>query len=138
VGRTGAATDAAKSIRHQNALGDPDVKKACLFLLLMTSSAVAQQTVATVPVIPSEEDKKAALLWAYEANNKSMVAWGMYDATEPRSVKIERIIPIDQPDRKNKIDKMADVTPAETRPNVCKRHGLRKVTIGDRWRCRKY
>lgn len=63
-------------------------------LLLTTGSALAQTTVVTVPVIPSEEDKKSALMRAYQANGNSMVGWSSFDATEPRPIKTERIIPL--------------------------------------------
>jgi hypothetical protein len=99
-----------------------------LALLLMTTAAIAQE----VP----EDVKKAALMRAYQANGNSMVGWGSYDATQPITVKTEKITP---PPAEGQVAEMTAMPPAPPAPvsDVCTRHGMHKVTTGRSWHCRK-
>ena len=115
------------------------MKKACLFLLLMTTSALAQE--------PSQEEKKRALMQAYITNSNIMVGWGSFDMSgmmqkDAIVAKTDKIVPTPQPEdwrKKGPLDAIADMTNSEQpyKYDICKRHGMRKVTHGDRWRCRK-
>jgi hypothetical protein len=120
-------------------MGADTVKKACLFLLLMTTSALAQE--------PSQEEKIRALKQAFMTNSNHMVGWGSMDMSgsdykEPVAIKTDKIISTPKPDdwnKKNALDAIADMTNTEQpyKYNVCKKYGMRKVTHGDRWSCRK-
>jgi hypothetical protein len=115
------------------------VKTACLFLLLMTTGALAQNV--------SEEEKIRALKQAFMTNSNIMVGWGSLDMSgsdykEPVAVKTDKIVPTPNPEdwkKKGPLDAIADMTNTEQpyKYNLCKRYGMRKVTHGDHWRCRK-
>lgn len=112
------------------------MKKVGLFLLLMTTSAMANDLAMVAPVVPDEDAKFQALMHAFEVNGKSMVGWNAYDVTVPKTVPTEKITPVPfiPKNEKNELDKLADVTPAK---DTCKRHGMRKVNHEGGWRCRK-
>ena len=97
-------------------------------LVALTTPALAQE--------PTQAEKTAALKRAYELNGNSMVGWGSIDLTsEPTVV---RTIPIDGAPRVTPAApppaKVAAVEPE--RPDICRRHGKRKVVRGRSWRCR--
>jgi len=94
------------------------------------------------PVIPSEEDKLAALRLAFRINGNSLVGGNvMVDLTRPIPVEtvkvpttevLEAMPSVDKPVRKPVFRPVR-----KTKADVCARHGLRKVTTGSSWRCRK-
>jgi len=109
-------------------------------MLLMTTSALAQEPVMLAPIVPTEEMKVQALLEAYKANGNSMVGWNVWDGRVP--VKTDKVpyappVKVLPATEKNTLDAIADMTDPEPVADICKRHGMRKVTHGDGWRCRK-
>jgi len=83
------------------------------------------------PVVPSEEQKKAALLLAYKINGNSMVGNNvMVDLTKPIPIEAVRV-PVTE------VQKAMPVRVAEV-SDVCTRHGKRKISIrgGKSWRCK--
>jgi hypothetical protein len=85
---------------------------------------------------PSWEAKKAALMQAYHANGDKMSGYGMFDATEPRSIKTDRIPPAPLP--APKVAELPTASGAPVESNVCTRKGLHKVFTrrGKSWRCK--
>jgi hypothetical protein len=85
--------------------------------------------------VPDEETKKRALRRAYELNGDKMVG-GMIDVSDDPMV--TGVAPAEE---KNPLDAIADMTNPLPAPaaDICKRHGMRKVTSEDgrSWRCRK-
>jgi outer membrane lipoprotein-sorting protein len=64
-----------------------------LLLLLLATPACAQ-AVDNMPRIPTEAEKKAALMLAYELNGNSMVLYsGSIDLTMPKSIRTITIKP---------------------------------------------
>ena len=118
------------------------MRKLALMFLAIAAPALAQQ-------IPDEAIKANALKRAYQLSGNSAVSWGMIDVSgenlDANPVKTERIIPLTDPETLNAIDaralKVTDQTEAApiSRPDICRRHGLRKVTTegGRSWHCRK-
>ena len=116
------------------------MRKLALMFLTIAAPALAQQ-------IPDDAIKANALKRAYQLSGNSN--WGMIDVSGENlganQVKTERIIPLTDPDTLNAIDaralKVTEQTEAAqvSRPDVCRRHGLRKVTTegGRSWHCRK-
>jgi len=100
------------------------------------AKAEDDQTAYVFPVIPSEEQKKAALLLAYKINGNSMVGNNvMIDLTRPIPVEAIRVPAgevLKQMPPAVAATKVAEVA------DICKRHGKRRVaTSGGRsWRCR--
>lgn len=105
----------------------------------MTTSALAQE--------PSQEEKIHALKQAFMTNSNHMIGWGSLDmsgnaSANPVAVKTDKVTPAIDPEdwrKKNALDAIADMTNTEQpyKYNICKKHGMRKVTHGDSWRCRK-
>jgi hypothetical protein len=83
--------------------------------------------------IPSEETKTWALKRAYQLNNNSMVSGNMIDLSGevPGSTPVvtEKIKPA----------VVAEAAPAPVKPDICLRHGLRRVSThdGKSWRCKR-
>jgi hypothetical protein len=111
--------------------------KAALMLLAML---VVQPVLAQEP---DEATKIKALKRAYELNGNSMVRWGSIDLSKENldPPVVVRTIPITPPaplilapSKKKIVDVVID---APKRNDICKRHGLRKITEGKSWRCRK-
>jgi hypothetical protein len=82
---------------------------------------------------PDEATKVWALKRAYAINNNSMVG-PMIDLTGETpgavSIKTEKVTPA----------AVANAEPTvipEIKPDVCQRHGLRKVIKGSSWRCKR-
>jgi hypothetical protein len=82
---------------------------------------------------PDEATKSWALKRAYAINNNSMVG-PMIDLTGETpgavSIKTEKVTPA----------AVANAEPTvipEIKPDVCQRHGLRKVIKGSSWRCKR-
>ena len=69
-----------------------------VLLLLLVSPATAQDD---IPKIPSEAEKKAALLLAFEANGNSMSSIGSIDLTMPKSIRTVPV-PITKPEKVTK------------------------------------
>ena len=121
-------------------------KQLALMFLTIATPALAQQ-------IPDDAIKASALKRAYQLSGTSAVSWGMIDVSgenlDANTVKVERIIPLTDPATLNAIDaralKVTEQTEAAPREaswrsgDVCRRHGLRRVTTegGKSWRCRK-
>jgi hypothetical protein len=117
---------------------------AIIALALLAAPAYAQE--------PSEEVKKAALMRAYHLNGDSMVGSRMIDmsgvdVTDPN---VECFLIPGDVTRETSFDcrkkgeppvvAAAAEAPApkpDTKPDTCRQHGLRKVTEGKSWRCRK-
>ena len=100
-------------------------------LILLSPPAVAQEE-------PSWEAKKTALMQAYHANGDKMSGYGMFDATEPRAIKTERIPPTLLPLPAPKVAELPTASGAPVESNVCTRKGLHKVFTrrGKSWRCK--
>ena len=96
-------------------------------LVALTAPALAQE--------PTQAEKTAALKRAYELNGNSMVGWGSIDlADAPAAI---RTIPIDGAPKVIPAPPPAKVAAVEPeRPDICRRHGKRKVVRGRSWRCR--
>jgi len=125
--------------------------RALTIAILLATPAAAQvdddQTAYVFPAIPSEEQKKAALLLAYKINGNSMVGVSrMIDLTQPIPVDAVRIpaaevhkaMPAaEQPDL-NMDDLRKFARRANYKTDICARHGMRKVeTRGSKsWRCK--
>ena len=118
------------------------MRKLALMFLMVATPALAQQ-------IPDDAIKASALKRAYQLGGNSAVSWGMIDVSGENlganQVKTERIVPLTDPATLNaiaaralKVTEQAEPAPV-SRPDVCRRHGLRKVTTegGRSWRCRK-
>jgi hypothetical protein len=98
----------------------------------------ADQTVYVMPVIPSEAEKKAALIEAYRRNGNSMVG-PMIDLTVPSLLKTDKA-----PMRLEETPAEDAVWPILARQakaqvsDVCTRHGMHKVITrgGKSWRCK--
>ena len=97
---------------------------------------------------PTEETKKAALMRAYHLNGDSMVGWGSIDLSKVNvtDTKVECFTIVGEVTGKaffecrQPVEAAAVVASAEApapKPDICKRHGLRKVVRGDSWRCRR-
>jgi hypothetical protein len=109
------------------------------------ASEEADQTVYVVPNVPDEEGKIRALKRAYEINGNRMV--GAVDLTAmPVPVEAMQILPVADPNAKNRLDEAADLNTGEARKfsrafnakaDVCARHHMHKVATGTSWRCRK-
>jgi hypothetical protein len=117
--------------------------RAILIAGLLAAPAAAQetvdndQTVYVFPVIPSEEQKKAALLLAYKINGNSMVGNNvMIDLTRPIPVEAVRIPPVEVLKQMPAVEKPA-VKVAQV-ADICQRHGKRRVAThgGRSWRCK--
>lgn len=66
------------------------MKLATVFLITSTLAASAANL-----ELPSEEDKKLALLLAYQANGNSMVGWGTtYDFEELKKLMLPKPLPV--------------------------------------------
>ena len=90
------------------------MRSALIALALLVTPALAQE--------PSEEVKRAALMRAYEVYGTA-VQWGMADVSPaPAPVLAQAIEPAPTP---------------RPKPDVCQRHGMRKVTRGHSWHCRR-
>jgi hypothetical protein len=123
---------------------------------------LAQMPFDTPSWVPSEATKRKALLKAYELNGNSMCC-GSIDVSKEDLT--ERVAP-DAPAHaaaEPVADEAADKQPdwdarrkfmnrtfratrqqlanvnreTKTEKDVCQRHGMHKVTYGDKWRCRK-
>ena len=93
------------------------------------------------PVIPSEEEKKAALLIALKLRGGFNGGFGgMVDLTDPRVLaEYDRIMAAETPARHAlpPTVRTVEVKPNPVpRPDICQRHGKRKVVTGNSWRCR--
>lgn len=100
------------------------------------------------PVIPSEEQKKAALMEAYRQNSNSMVRSNMIDLTEApnvvRTIPIvvakpaPKIVDASEPPDLNMEDLRKFSRRANHKIDICARHGMHKVTTnhGKSWRCK--
>jgi len=90
-----------------------------------TSTVAKDDTVWVYPRIPSEEEKVAALKQAYALAGNSFSGGPMIDLTLPPPPKKIQTIPITPtPEKRASAD-------------LCQRFGMRKVTTGTSWRCRK-
>jgi hypothetical protein len=108
--------------------------------VLVTVAAVA---IGRTPPAPPGEPFAAR--WDYAFSELTAVSIARADIV-PRAVKTDRIIP-DPPKSQEKFDDVVLVAPPPApvvfRPkpkpvkNVCAKHGMRKVTTGSTWRCRK-
>src|SRR4051812_29131133 len=125
------------------------MRTALIVLALLAAPAYAQE--------PSEEVKKAALMRAYHLNGDSMVGSRMIDmsgvdVTDPNvecfmipgevqtSFDCRQKMETPKPKAeapKTKLATAAEVEVPAPKPDICRRHGLRKVTEGKSWRCRK-
>jgi hypothetical protein len=125
------------------------MRSALIVLALLATPALAQE--------PSEDVKRAALMRAYHLNGDSMVGSRMIDmsgvdVTNPnvecfmldgevtKQTSFDCRERIETPKPKAEVPKpklaAADVELAPA-TDICRRHGLRKVTRGNTWRCRK-
>ena len=130
------------------------MRSALIVLALLATPALAQE--------PSEDVKRAALMRAYHLNGDSMVGSRMIDmsgvdVTNPnvecfmldgevtKQTSFDCRERIETPKPKAEVPKpklaaaaaAAEVEVPTSKPDVCRRHGLRKVTRGNSWRCRK-
>jgi hypothetical protein len=127
------------------------MRTAFIVLALLATPAYAQA--------PSEEVKKAALMRAYHLNGDSMVGSKMFDmsgvdvtnpnvecfmvegdVTKQTSFDCRERIETPKPKAealRPKLATAAEVEVPASKPDICRRHGLRKVTEGKSWRCRK-
>jgi hypothetical protein len=127
------------------------MRTAFIVLALLATPALAQE--------PSEEVKKAALMRAYHLNGDSMVGSRMIDmsgvdvtdpniecfmiegeVTKQTSFDCRQKIEAPKPKAealRPKLAAAAEVEVPAPKPDICRRHGLRKVTEGKSWRCRK-
>jgi len=110
-----------------------------------TLTKVDKDIVWRQPVIPSEEEKKAALLIALKLRGSFSGGFGgMVDLTDPATLAAySRAIATDAtaPEGKPLLDlpkpKLVQTTQEGTKADICRRHGMRKVVTGTSWRCRK-
>ena len=118
------------------------MRSTLIALALLATPALAQE--------PSEEVKKAALMRAYHLNGDSMAGWGSIDLSkiDVTDTKVECFTVLGEVTGKaffecrQPVEAPAVVAQAEPaapapKPDICKRHGLRKVVRGDSWRCRR-
>jgi hypothetical protein len=104
-----------------------------LHKILITAALLASPAMAQD--IPTEEQKKAALMEAYRRNGNSMVGFGSIDVTKPDPTAIIRPMLIAPPPVVT-----AEVQPEKPAPvaDICTRHGKHRVATrgGKSWRCR--
>ena len=127
------------------------MRTAFIVLALLATPALAQE--------PSEAVKKAALMRAYHLNGDSMVGSRMIDmsgvdvtdpniecfmiegeVTKQTSFDCRQKVETPKPKAeapKTKLATAAEVEVPAPKPDICRRHGLRKVTEGKSWRCRR-
>ncbi len=96
------------------------------------------QTVYVMPVIPTEAEKKAALMEAYRRNGNSMVG-PMIDLTVPSMMKTDKApMRLEEPAEDAIWPKLQREAKAQAVSDVCTRHGMHKVITrgGKSWRCK--
>lgn len=101
-------------------------------LMLLSTSAFADE--------PTWEVKRDALLRAYKENNYSMTGWGSYDATQPRVIHTEKVLPQAPEPVLPKGDKKSElVEPPKRTEDTCTRHKMHKVynRRHTSWNCRR-
>jgi hypothetical protein len=119
------------------------------FLALTPVSAQEpdDQTAYLFPSVPSEEQKKAALMLAYKINGNSMVGNNrMIDLTQPIPIEAVRVpvaevrkaMPAAEEPDLNMDDLRKFSRRANYKTDICARHHMRKVMIrgGSSWRCK--
>ena len=111
-----------------------------------TLTKVDKDIVWRQPVIPSEEEKRAALLIALKLRGSFSGYGGMVDLTDPatlaaysRAIATDATAPEGKPLLELPKPKLVQTTKegAPDRADIYRRHGMRKVVTGTSWRCRK-
>ncbi len=70
-----------------------------------------------------------------QANAETLIRYGLAQIDVPKPVEVERVVMVIPPEAPLPVAKPAKKEKVES--NTCTRHGMRKVTYGKRWRCKK-